>query len=137
MISQIFKFLRNLSNGKRVSKNLFHSNLHLIHSSPIQSVPFAFHVLVSYWDATTWRAVGDKGLRYNMTFQQFSHCGLTGHCMQLYERHFQDSRETLTTVIRHSCECRSVLYLEIKSRNGIILLCRSIFVYSKCANHGN
>ena len=45
--------------------------------------------LVSHWDATNSRLVGDKGLQLNITFCQFSQCGLTGHCdhdthMQLY-----------------------------------------------------
>ena len=70
--------------------------------------------LVSHWDATISRLVGDKVCDINMTFCHFSHCGHTGLCdHNIYLFNYIDdtgttvvrhSRECLTTVVRHSCE---------------------------------
>ena len=46
----------------------------------IQSLNETYLKLVSHWDATISRLVGDKGLRYKRDFLPFfSHCGHTGH----------------------------------------------------------
>ena len=70
-------------------------------------------MLVSHWDATILRLVGDKGLRYKRDFLPFftlrSHWTLRSrHIFNYIEdtrttvvRHL---RECLTTVVRHSCK---------------------------------
>ena len=81
--------------------------------SPDEWGPLVEIGIVSHWDATISRLVGDKGLRYKCDFLPFvtlrSHWTLSSRHMFNY---IDDTRTTvvrhspecLTTVVRHSCE---------------------------------